>query len=823
MGNANRPGRKSSILAFFAAMVIFAGVATLYFTLVGEKTEAPAADDAARLVADSGIIELNPENVKTGPVQGPWIALRKKMGYTAWGFLASSEEGKVTADTLKGMKTLILCEGTVGGWGDYSSTGSTSTYRKQSETVTITYIDLETGARIGTEDVIEAKELPERTGNTGNFVYSDAEVKDVILQRLNAGVCPGMYRQDWETDVDGAVIAWTAWRTENADPGDSIVDYRVLAVPEGTEKIRSAGPAAEEAEIKGRFMVDEVLLRPRALYIPASVTEIADGALQDCWFVIVPPGSYAESWARENGVPYSPDGSGTILVPENTEPDRLAFLQDDKYANNPLAGLADRLKITRMEIPAACGFPESGLPGSCGLLFVVAKDSPAEAGLLEAAEYRNEPYIWPENDTDESMLSLRPRDTVVLGRYEQDGNAENGKEPIHWTVLTVRGDQALLLSTLVLDTHAWADENEAAYWKDSRMREWLNGEFADAAFSEEEKASLLTSEPGRNYKIFPRADGSECLFLLTNDEYNCYGVGRYTAPTAYAASRGAKRDEDREGHCYWMFRNRDNPYVLEVNIGGWGNPAAKDKAYGVLPAVWVTMRGSALIAENTSREDGGALSQEERLTAQARTLAPGDTVFFGRYNQEGTPAGQEEIEWNVLEVRDGRALLLSRYVLDLRCQHEDRYAYSTWDGSRLRTWLNTTFFNEAFTAEQREAVCVSVLSNKAEEISESTRRDNLNTVDRVFLLSWKDVFVRYFPEKADRRAAPVPAAACRGPETVDGFCAWWIRSNEAGDSYYAVGERGELRLIEATSKSGVRPAIWLDLSAFTEEPEGEKK
>ena len=825
MGKANGQGLGRNILAFIGAMVIFGILAALYFTLVGKETEVSRADDAARLAADSGIMELNPENLKMGPVQGPWIALRKKMGSTAWAFLASSEEEKVTAETLKGMKTLILCEGTVGASADYSSLGSTSTQRKKSEKVTITYIDLESGARIGTEDVIEAKELPKSTKNSGNFVYSDPEVKDAVLRRLNAGVCPGMYREDWETDADGAVTAWTTWRAENVTDRNRTPDYRILAVPEGTEKIRSAGPTPEAAQLKPEFSVDEELLHPRALYIPGSVTEIAEGALQDYWFVIVPAGSYAESWARENGVPYSPDGSGTILVPENTEPDRLAFLQNTRYSTNPLASLAGRLKITRMEIPAACDFSESGLPGGCGLLFVVAKDSLAEAGLRESAEYtdRDVPYVWPENDTDESMLSLRPGDTVVLGRYEQDGNEENGKEPIHWTVLNVRGDQALLLSTLVLDMNAWMDDRTGLdYWKNSWMREWLNGEFADAAFTEEEKACLSPSEPGRNYKIFPQEDGSECLFLLTNAEYECYGVSDYTAPTPYAVSRGAKRDEDHEGHCYWLFRNTDNPYALEVNVGGRGNPAAHDKAYGVLPAVWVSMRGGALMAENISGGDSSPVSQKERITAQAKELAPGDTVFFGRYNQEGTAAGQEEIEWNVLEVRDGRALLLSRYVLDLRCQHEYRYAYSNWDESQLRTWLNTTFFNEAFTAEQRAAVCVSTISNKAEEISESARYDRLNTVDRVFLLSWKDVFVRYFPEKADRRAVPVPAVTCRGPKTVDGCCGWWLRSNDSSDTYYAVGESGELQWITAFSKCGVRPAIWLDLSAFAEEPEGEK-
>ena len=234
------------------------------------------------------------------------------------------------------------------------------------------------------------------------------------------------------------------------------------------------------------------------------------------------------------------------------------------------------------------------------------------------------------------------------------------------------------------------------------------------------------------------------------------------------------------------------------------------------------MRGSALIAENTPRADENPLSWKERLAARAQNLAPGDAVFFGRWSQEGIPGGQEEIEWTVLEVRDGRALLLSRYVLDARPQQEDRYAYTSWDGSLLRSWLNTVFFNKAFTGEQRAAVCVSRVSNKAEEISESAYYSDPDTVDRVFLLSWKDAFVRYFPAAADRRASPVPAAACAGLNTVEGCCGWWLRSNKSGDSFFAVGGSGDLQRIGATSKYGVRPALWLDLSVFAEKPEEEK-
>ena len=48
-------------------------------------------------------------------------------------------------------------------------------------------------------------------------------------------------------------------------------------------------------------------------------------------------------------------GMATVLA-------RNFFASPAMIATNPMAALAERLKITRMEIPAACGFPDSGLP-----------------------------------------------------------------------------------------------------------------------------------------------------------------------------------------------------------------------------------------------------------------------------------------------------------------------------------------------------------------------------------------------------------------------------------------------------------------------------
>lgn len=77
----------------------------------------------------------------------------------------------------------------------------------------------------------------------------------------------------------------------------------------------------------------------------------------------------------------------------------------------------------------------------------------------------------------------------------------------------------------------------------------------------------------------------------------------------------------------------------------------------------------------------------------------GDSVFFGSYEQDNDKSnGKENIEWLILEVKDGKALLFSKYALDLLVysKYSSFDGYSSWEDSSLRRWLNDDFVNSAF-------------------------------------------------------------------------------------------------------------------------------
>ena len=85
-----------------------------------------------------------------------------------------------------------------------------------------------------------------------------------------------------------------------------------------------------------------------------------------------------------------------------------------------------------------------------------------------------------------------PGDIYCFGTYEQDGNAENGKEPIEWIVLDKKGSSMFLISLYALDCQQYHTSNVGT-WEMSSLREWLNRDFYNEAFSETEQKQIINT------------------------------------------------------------------------------------------------------------------------------------------------------------------------------------------------------------------------------------------------------------------------------------------------------------------------------------------
>lgn len=88
-----------------------------------------------------------------------------------------------------------------------------------------------------------------------------------------------------------------------------------------------------------------------------------------------------------------------------------------------------------------------------------------------------------------------------------------------------------------------------------------------------------------------------------------------------------------------------------------------------------------------------------------------DTIKFGRYYQDKSGLKKTPIDWIVLEKKEDRVLLLSKYILDSKpiktYTEEELELYHgkeiyTWRDSTLRKWLNNEFYNIVFNSKEKK-------------------------------------------------------------------------------------------------------------------------
>ena len=196
----------------------------------------------------------------------------------------------------------------------------------------------------------------------------------------------------------------------------------------------------------------------------------------------------------------------------------------------------------------------------------------------------------PVNDALTVDSALKEGQTVMFGRYEQDGNLENGAEPIEWRVLSVKDDRAMLIAEKILDCKPFHETGWVSVdWETCTLRTWLNEDFCQAAFSEEEQVKLLdTSHDGSTDKVFLLSyKQAKSLFASK--------AKRKGFPTAYALQQGLLENENGTG-MWWIASYNHHPYRVDyISRGGGINEygaRAHDNWVGVRPSVRVKWKVS---------------------------------------------------------------------------------------------------------------------------------------------------------------------------------------------------------------------------------------
>lgn len=125
---------------------------------------------------------------------------------------------------------------------------------------------------------------------------------------------------------------------------------------------------------------------------------------------------------------------------------------------------------------------------------------------------------------------------------------------------------------------------------------------------------------------------------------------------------------------YTVYNKERAPTLLRFTANEGGGV---DKKGVTIMKKWITMFFAFLLLLSTT------------------SVAFGETVTFGRY-------GYDPITWVVLSSDESYTRLLSEYVI--ACMPFDSRS-SDWSTSDVRSWLNDSFFYNAFNREERAAVC----------------------------------------------------------------------------------------------------------------------
>lgn len=207
------------------------------------------------------------------------------------------------------------------------------------------------------------------------------------------------------------------------------------------------------------------------------------------------------------------------------------------------------------------------------------------------------------------------------------------------------------------------------------------------------------------------------------------------------------------------------------------------------------------------------------LKCKLKLINVGAVFNFGHFEQDNnTGNGKEIINWIVLKKEANKVLLLSEKVLD----SQKFFQYNqgvTWEKSDLRAWLNGSFYNSAFSDDEKKIIFKSYLTDTRYSIWNV--EPGPATFDYVFCLSNNEIETN-LTDYSKWRGTPTAYAVAQGCKTdIDGMAtAWWLRT-PGWDKTSVCAVKSSDSSIDSVGYYvyreyvGVRPAIWIDIRIFS--------
>jgi hypothetical protein len=191
--------------------------------------------------------------------------------------------------------------------------------------------------------------------------------------------------------------------------------------------------------------------------------------------------------------------------------------------------------------------------------------------------------------------------------------------------------------------------------------------------------------------------------------------------------------------------------------------------------------------------------------------AVGDTYHFGPY------------DWRVLDVQNGKALLITKDIVEERAYYNEEWVSVTWETCTLRKYLNGTFY-ESFSEADRARIVLKRNENPDNTWGRTQGKPfgtpgGNPTDDHIFLLSVAEI-LKYFPGLKLHKDSDGDEWWYEADERLvarfnnSGFW-WWLRSPGYNQHFAASVLADGYVYLDGSyvygGGGGVRPALWLNL------------
>jgi len=416
------------------------------------------------------------------------------------------------------------------------------------------------------------------------------------------------------------------------------------------------------------------------------------------------------------------------------------------------------------------------------------------------------------------------KDTITLGMWDMeyyDGNgftSDGKKEKMEWEVLEYSEDKksAQVISKYIITQRPFNVQNDDVTWEDCSLRKWLNEDFYNSAFTEEEKELILTSYL-RNDDTYDITYGTKYggentydkLFLLSLSDIEYYYHDEMSKESFNRIARYVDGQID-----YWWLRSvagsqysvaviREDGYVdysygHTMNNDDVGIARGYVGNCGVRPTFWITLTPEII--------------EDNNLSIGENYHSDYDTgrywITMGRFDVESDrnkKLWNIPLHWQILDYdkEENKLLLVSeKLITDMKYNDNSEEDNVTWENSSIRKWLNNEFYDTAFTDEEKDVIVETTLINENSAASYES-----STVDKVFLLSLSEVD-KYINIGNDKYAYD---RICSFDDDI--VSSWWLRAPfKKNQVFSAINADGLANVyFSGNYELGVRPAIWIKL------------